>query len=204
MDAHAPVIAYSRDAHRHLAITNRCTLRCTFCPKFKGSWRVDGRDLRLPHEPSVDEIVAAVGEPSRYEEIVFGGLGEPTLRLYDMKAAALRLHGRGPRMRVQTDGLASLVYGRDVTPDLEGGIDALSVALNAQDEPTYNRYCRPMLPGAFSAMLDFVARAREFVPDITLTAIPDLDGVDPAACARIARGLGVKFSPRHDGAGCRG
>lgn len=204
MDAHVPVIAYSQEAHRQLNITNRCTLRCTFCPKFKGSWTVDGHDLRLPREPSVDEIVAAVGEPARYQEIVFCGLGEPTLRLYDMMAAALRLHGRGPRIRLQTDGLASLVYGRDVTPDLEGGIDALSVALNAQDEPTYNRYCRPMLPGAFGAMLDFAARAREFVPDITLTAIPGLDGVDVAACERIARDLRVNFSPRHDGAGCRG
>lgn len=204
MAAHPAILGYTRSTRRYLNITNRCTLRCTFCPKFQGSWTVDGHDLRLPSEPSVDEIAAAAGELGSCDEIVFGGLGEPTLRLYDMKAAALRLHGRGPRIRVQTDGLANLVYGRDVTPDLEGGIDALSVALNAQDEPTYNRYCRPMLPGAFSAMLDFVARAREFVPDITLTAIPDLDGVDPAACERVARGLGVKFSPRHDGAGCRG
>ncbi|BAU46943.1 radical SAM protein [Sulfurifustis variabilis] len=152
----------------------------------------------------MDEIVAAAGEPARYEEIVFGGLGEPTLRLYDLMAAALRLHGRGARIRLQTDGLASLVYGRDVTPDLEGGIDALSVSLNAQDEQTYNRYCRPMLPGAYRAMLDFVARAREFVPDIVLTATPGLDDVDMAACERLAGELGVKFGTRgHDEMNCR-
>lgn len=199
-----PVVGYDRDANRYLSITNRCTLRCAFCPKFRGSWTLDGLDLRLSREPTVDEIVAAAGEPARYEEIVFGGLGEPTLRLYDLMAAALRLHGRGARIRLQTDGLASLVYGRDVTPDLEAGIDALSVSLNAQDEQTYNRYCRPMLPGAYRAMLDFVARAREFVPDILLTAIPGLDDVDMAACERLAGELGVKFGPRgHDEMNCR-
>lgn len=204
MAPHLPVVGYTRNTHRYLNITNRCTLRCIFCPRFQGSWTVYGHDLRLPVEPSVDEIVAAAGDPSACDEIVFRGLGEPTLRLYDMMAAALKLHGRGARIRVCTDGLANLVYGRDVTPDLEGGIDALSVALNAQDEPTYNRYCRPMRPGAYRAVLDFVARAREFVPDITLTAIPDLEGVDAAACERIARDLGVDFRARTAGdASCR-
>lgn len=204
MTTHAPVVGYTRGAHRYLNITNRCTLRCTFCPRFQGSWTVHGHDLRLPHEPSVDEIVAAAGDPSACEEIVFGGLGEPTLRLYDMMAAARRLHGHGPSIRVCTDGLANLVYARDVTPDLEGGVDALSISLNAQDESTYNRYCRPMRPGAYRAVLDFVACAREFVPDITLTAITDLEDVDGAACERIARDLGVRFRTRSaEGVSCR-
>lgn len=203
MVTHAPVVGYTRSAHRYLNITNRCTLRCTFCPRFQGSWIVDGHDLRLPHEPGIDEIVAAAGDPSDCDEIVFGGLGEPTLRLYDMMAAARRLHGYGPRIRLCTDGLANLVYGRDVTPDLEGGIDALSISLNAQDESTYNRYCRPMRPGAYRALLDFVMCAREFVPDITLTA-PDLEDVDGAACKRIARELGVGFRTRSaEGVSCR-
>ena len=32
------------------------------------------------------------------------------------------------RVRLNTDGLANLVYGRDVTPDLEGPVDALSIS----------------------------------------------------------------------------
>jgi TatD family-associated radical SAM protein len=191
-----PVVGYSRSANRYINVTNRCTLRCTYCPKFRGTWTLHGQDLRLRRAPTVDEMVAAVEEPSRYEEIVFDGLGEPTLRLYDVMAASVRLHGRGARIRVQTDGLANLVYGRDVTPDFEGSVDTLSVSLNAQDEATYNRYCRPMLPGAYRAMLDFVARAREFVPHILLTALPGLKDVDLAACEDIARGLGVRFTVR--------
>jgi TatD DNase family protein len=79
---------------------------------------------------------------------------------------------------------------------MEGLIDALSVSLNAQNAEIYNRHCRPKLPGSWEAMLDFVKCAREFVPDITLTAIDGLSGVDIAACEKIAQRLGVGFRRR--------
>lgn len=190
-------IGYTLHGSRYLNITNRCTLRCAFCPKFNGSWTVRDYDLRLcGAEPTVDEIVDAVGDPDEVEEVVFCGLGEPTLRLYTLLDAASRLRGRVPRLRLNTDGLANLVYGRDVTPDFEDVIQALSVSLNAQDAETYNRHCRPLLPGAFGAVLDFAKRAREFVPEVTLTAIDGLPGVDIGACQRIAADLGVGFRRR--------
>jgi len=190
-------VAYLLRGNCYLNITNRCTLRCAFCPKFEGEWTVQDYDLRLRYEPTVGEIIDAVGDPRSYREIVFCGLGEPTLRLYDVLDVATELHHAGaPRIRLNTDGLANLVYGRDVTPDLEGPIDALSVSLNAQSADTYERHCRPLLPGSYHAMLEFVDRARDFVPDITLTAIDGLEGVDIAACERIAERLKVKFRRR--------
>jgi predicted PurR-regulated permease PerM len=78
------------------------------------------------------------------------------LRLYALLEVATRLRHRARRIRINTDGLANLVYGRDVTPDMEGLIDALSVSLNAQNAEIYNRHCRPKLPGSWEAMLDFV------------------------------------------------
>jgi len=190
-------IGYTLHGSRYLNITNRCTLRCAFCPKFNGNWTVRDYDLRLlGDEPTVDEIVNAVGDPDEIDEVVFCGLGEPTLRLYTLLDAASRLRGRVPRVRLNTDGLANLVYGRDVTPDFEDVLQALSVSLNAQDEETYNRHCRPLLTGAYGGMLDFVQRAREFVPEITLTAIDGLPGVDIGACRRLADGLGVGFRRR--------
>jgi TatD DNase family protein len=192
----APVIGYTLRGNRYLNITNRCTLRCAFCPKFNDSWTVGDYDLRLKQDPSVEELVEAVGDPQDFGEIVLCGMGEPTLRLYTVLDAATRLRAQGGYIRLNTDGLANLVYGRDVTPDLEGHIHALSVSLNAQDEATYNRHCRPSLPGSYPAMLDFVRRAREFVPSITLTAIDGLPGVDIAACRKIADDLGVDFRRR--------
>ncbi len=189
-------IGYTLRDSRYLNITNRCTLRCEFCPKFNGLWTVQDYQLRLEHEPTLDDIVAAAGNPEEYREVVFCGLGEPTLRLYTLLDAATRLRHRAKRVRLNTDGLANLVYGRDVTPDMEGLIDALSVSLNAQDAETYNLHCRPKLPGAYEAMLDFVKCAREFVPEITLTAIDGLPGVDMAACEKIAQRLRVGFRRR--------
>ena len=192
----APVIGYSLHGNRYLNITNRCTLRCAFCPKFNNVWTVQEFDLRLYHEPDTDEILAAAGDPCAYKEVVFCGMGEPTLRLNTMLNIAKNLHARGGRVRVNTDGLANLVYQRDITPDLEGNIDALSVSLSAQDEAVYNRHCRPKLPGAYDAMLRFTRRARDYVPDITMTAIDGLPDVDIKACEQIARKLGVQFRRR--------
>ena len=190
------VVGYTLRDSRYLNITNRCTLRCAFCPKFNDEWTVQDYPLRLDHEPTLEEIIAAAGNPGDYREIVFCGLGEPTLRLYTLLEAATRLRHRAKRIRLNTDGLANLVYGRDVTPDMEGLINALSVSLNAQNAEIYNQHCRPKLPGAYAAMLDFVRHAREFVPEITLTAIDGLPGVDIAACEKIARDLGVNFRRR--------
>jgi TatD DNase family protein len=194
----APVYAYVLHGNCYLNVSNRCNLRCEFCPRMEGVWRVQGYDLRLLRwqEPSAEELVAAVGDPKVYTEIVFCGLGEPTLRLETILLAGRELRRRGVRVRLNTNGLANQYYGRDVTPALSEAVDALSISLNAQDEVTYERYCRPKQPGAYPALLDFIRRAREHIPDITLTAIDGLEGVDIAACARIAAELGVKFRSR--------
>ena len=194
-----PTIRYDLHGSRYLNVTSRCTLRCAFCPKFNGSWTVSGYDLRLHDEPDANQLIAAAGDPGTFQEIVFCGLGEPTLRLYTVLEVGAELRQRGVRVRLNTDGLANLVYGRDITPDLEDSIDAISISLNAQNEDIYNRHCRPPMPGAFEAVLDFTARAREFVPSVILTAIDGLPGVDIPACREIAEQLGVGFRRRELG-----
>lgn len=196
-----PLLGYTLRGTRYLNVTNRCTLRCAFCPKFNGTWVVQSNDLRLAggeHEPDAQSLVNAAVEGD-WPEVVFCGLGEPTLRLYTVLEAASELRRRGKRVRLNTDGLANLVHGRDVTPDLEDSIDAVSISLNAQDEETYNRHCRPPMPGAWQAVQEFAVRAREFVPRVTLTAIDGLEGVDIDACRAIAERLGVGFRRRELG-----
>jgi TatD DNase family protein len=190
------VIGYTLRNSRYLNVTARCTLRCAFCPKFNGSLAVGSYDLKLHHEPTADELVAAVPEPSKFDQVVFCGFGEPTLRLDVVLETAARLKAKGARIRLNTDGLASLVHSRDVTPELQGKVDALSISLNAQDEATYERHCRPTLPGSYAAMQDFARRAKAFVPEVTMSAIDGLEGVDIAACERIAQSLGVAFRRR--------
>lgn len=190
-------LAYELHGNLYLNITYHCTLRCAFCPKFQGSWEVQQYDLLLTREPSAEEVLAAAGNPVAYKEIVFCGLGEPTLRLDTLLAVAKTLKEQGARhIRLNTDGLANLVYGRDVTQELAEVVDAVSISLNAQDEVTYERHCRPKRAGAYQAVLEFAHRAKAQGIDVTLTAINGLEGVDIAACRRIAETLGVHFRQR--------
>lgn len=190
-------LAYALHGNLYLNITYHCTLRCAFCPKFQGNWEVQQYDLLLTSEPSAEQVLAAAGNPAAYKEIVFCGLGEPTLRLDTLLAVAQALKAQGGRrIRVNTDGLANLVYGRDVTRELAAVVDAVSISLNAQDEATYERHCRPKRPDAYPAVREFARQAKAHGIDVTLTAINGLEGVDIAACRRIADTLGVHFRQR--------
>jgi TatD family-associated radical SAM protein len=189
-------VSYTIGDRLYLNITDRCTLGCRFCPKNNGSRRVHDYDLRLDHRPSKDEIVDAVGDPRAYEEVVFCGFGEPTLRLKVLLGVATEIRRRGGRVRVNTDGLASLANKRDTLPELGRCVDALSVSLNAQDARVYERHCRPALRGAWDHLLAFLERAPQWVPEVTATAIEGLEGVDIGACERLAGRLGVRFRRR--------
>ena len=192
----APVIAYPIADRLYLSITDRCTLACRFCPKTLGSMQVHDYDLSMDHLPGVDEIIAAMGDISDYSSIVFCGYGEPTLRLKVLLDVAREVKRREGHVRVNTDGLANLVNKRNVLPEMSGLVDALSVSMNAQNESVYNTHCDPALPESWQAMLDFLALAPRWVPDVTATAINGLEGVDLEACRALARQLGVAFRQR--------
>jgi TatD DNase family protein len=180
----------------YLNLTNRCTNACTFCAK-RRDYHVKGHLLRLPGEPTVSEVLVLVGDPAAYDEIVFCGFGEPLLRLEDVKEIARKLKERGAKVRVNTDGLANLVHGRDILPELSGLVDALSVSLNAPDAETYTRIC-PNRYGAasFSALLDFLREAPKHVPSVAATAVA-LPGLDTEAVRRLAESIpGVSFRLR--------
>jgi len=191
-----PILAYTIGDKRYLNITDRCTLRCTFCPKHRASPQVHAFDLSLPQRPEVEDVIEALGNPEDYREIVFCGFGEPTLRLKPLLEIADYVRQHGGRVRLNTDGLANLVHKRNVLPELSGRIDALSVSMNAQNESTYQRHCQPALRGSYAAMLDFLQRAPDYIDDVTATAIDGLDGVDIDACKRLAEQRNVAFRRR--------
>ncbi|WP_275097293.1 TatD family nuclease-associated radical SAM protein [Sedimenticola hydrogenitrophicus] len=180
----------------YLNITDRCTLECTFCPKTQGILQVHEYDLTLDHRPSSQEIIAAIDDPAAYQEVVFCGYGEPTLRLKVLLEVAKYIKAHGGRVRVNTDGLANLANKRNVLPEMAECVDALSISLNAQSAEVYDRHCQPALAGSFEQMLDFVAEAPHYIADVTATAIDGLEGVDIAACRELAEARGVKFRRR--------
>ncbi len=189
-------IAYQIRDSLYLNITNRCTNSCIFCAKF-GDFVVKGHELKLDREPSADEVKQAIGDPTRYAEVVFCGYGEPLLRLDLVKETAQWLKSQGVKVRVNTDGQANLVYGRNILPELEGLVDAVSVSLNAPDARTYRHLCPSGFDAehAYQAVKDFIAQAGQYIPEVTATAVT-YPGVDIAACEKVAGELGVEFRAR--------
>ena len=194
----APVLAYALGDALYLNVTSACTLGCVFCPKIRdGDWVVGGYDLRLRGNPDLEEIwraALAAGLANR-PEVVFTGLGEPTRRLDVVLELTRRLKAAGvARVRIDTDGLASLREGRDVVPELAAaGVDALSVSLNAADGETYARIC-PSAYGAraWAAVRDFIRSAARQVPEVAASCVA-LPGLSEQDCRREAEALGARF-----------
>lgn len=188
-------IAYKIRNSLYLNITNRCSNRCSFCAKFS-DFTVKGHYLQLDHEPVFDEVMAAVGDVSGYDEIVFCGYGEPMLRLDLIKEVAAELKKKGCRIRINTDGQANLVYGRNVLPELAGLIDCVSVSLNAADAFTYDRLCRtPFGREGFEGVCAFLQEAKKYIPDVVASAVT-VPGLDIEEVRRLANSLGVEFRER--------
>lgn len=189
-------IAYSIRDSLYLNITNRCSNRCIFCGR-EDNPVVKGHNLLLSGEPTAEEVLRAAGDVSPYREVVFCGYGEPLLRWEVVRAVAVELKRRGAAIRINTNGQSRLFLGRDVLPEMEGIVDSLSVSLNAGDEESYRRICRPEEgSAAFDAVKEFIREARRYVPDVTATAVT-YPGVDIDACRRLAVDeLGVSFRAR--------
>lgn len=193
-----PVLAYVLGDALYLNLTSACTLACSFCPKIRDDdWVVGGFDLRLARNPTADEVWAAArraGLAGR-SEVVFTGLGEPTRRLGVLLDLVARLKAAGVRrVRLDTDGLASLREGKDVAPLLAAaGLDAISVSLNAADAETYARWCPSRFgAAAYAAVQDFIRRCVPLIPDVAASAVA-LPGLSQADCRRVAESLGARF-----------
>lgn len=189
-------IAYQIRDSLYLNITNHCTNSCIFCAKFS-DFVVKGHELKLDHEPSLAELKAAIGDPTRYAEIVFCGYGEPLLRLDLIKELSGWLKDQGVSIRINTDGQANLVHGRNILPELEGLIDAVSISLNAPDADNYHHLCRSTYGAqqSYQAVKNFIKQSGQYIPEVLATAVT-YPGVDIAACEQVAKELGVKFRAR--------
>jgi len=193
-------IAYQIRDNLYLNITNACTLTCVFCPKRRERFVVKGHPLKLTRPPSVEEIKRACGDLAPYAEVVFVGLGESTLRLAVLKEVAGWLRAQGKRVRVDTDGLATLVHKRPVAAELAAVVDSVSVSLNAADAETYARVCPSRFGAeAHAAVKAFIVEARAAGIEVTASVVglPEFDQAYLERCRRLAEEeLGARFRVR--------
>lgn len=194
-----PKITYAIRNSLYLNITNKCNLHCTFCGKWR-NWMVKGHYLKIPKEPSCEEIINALKKENfeKYREVVFCGYGEPTLRIDVIKEVSFYLKDKGvKRIRINTDGLANLVHQRDILPELKGLIDTLSVSFNAENPENYVQYCRSKYgEKAYYEVLNFIKRAKELSFEVIATVV-ELPQIDVQKCKKIAEDRGAIFKLRH-------
>lgn len=179
----------------YLNITNRCTAACSFCVRYRTDF-VKGHNLRLRQEPTPEEVITAIGDAKKYNEVVFCGYGEPLIRLDVVKAVAAAVKRQKVKVRIDTNGHANLIHKRNIVPELTGLVDAMSVSLNAQDAELYDKICQPKFgPSAYEAVKEFIREAAKHIPEVIATVV-NCPGVDIEACRRIAEELGARLRVR--------
>lgn len=191
-------IIYRAHGNLYLNITNRCSGDCVFCIR-NFAEGVYGYNLVLSRDPSDEEIIKELDsqELSKFNEAVFTGFGEPTCRFDTVLHVTRWLHGKGVKVRLDTNGHAALINpGRDVVAELKAaGLGAVSVSLNAESEEKYNELCQPAFAGAYQALLDFTRKAIEAGIQTRMTVVGHT-GVDIEKCRKIAAELGAGFKVR--------
>lgn len=185
----------------YVNITNRCTNRCSFCIRNTKSGVGEGINLWLEREPTVQEIIDDIEKHdlSKYTEVVFCGYGEPMYRTYEIVDVCKHLKDKhNIKIRINTNGHANLIYGKDITPMLEGLVDTISISLNAKNASEYQKICRSQYgEKAYEAMLDFAVKCKKYIPEVVLSVVDVMPQEDIEACSKIARQIGVEFRVRH-------
>ncbi|MBU2603959.1 MAG: TatD family nuclease-associated radical SAM protein [Actinobacteria bacterium] len=196
-----PNFTYRGGANLYINLTSRCSAGCVFC--LRGFTReVYGYDLSLAvdQEPEAADVIAALELEFldlAPEEVVFTGLGEPTLRFDVILAVTEWLGTRRLRVRLDTNGHAALLNpGRDVVAELvAAGLAAVSVSMNAHDEVTYDQVCMPVFSKAYRVVLRFMRECVDAGIEVTATVV-DVPEVDVEGAAAVADDIGAAFRVR--------
>ncbi|QPJ63069.1 MAG: YchF/TatD family DNA exonuclease [Candidatus Nitronauta litoralis] len=197
--ANPGTITYKIRNSLYLNLTQRCTANCVFCTRLTKPV-VQGYNLALDREPSASEILGEIGDPTAYDEVVFCGFGEPTLRLDALKEIAQKVKSMGGRTRLNTNGHGNVIHKRNIVPELSGLIDEVSVSLNADNSEAYDEIVQP-LPNfrgnIYQEVVKFIESAREHIPDVQASIVTHQPGVDEEKCESISHDkLDVKFRAR--------
>lgn len=183
----------------YVNLTNKCPCACTFCLRDTKEM-VETNSLWLKREPSAQEII---GEFEKYDldqfnEVIFCGYGEPTIRLYDIIEIAKYLKRRtNIPLRINTNGLADLIHKKDTAPLLEGLIDTVSISLNSSNAEEYLRITRNKFGlESFDAMLKYAVNCKKYVPKVVFTVVDCIGEEEIKACQKVCDNIGIPLRVR--------
>ncbi|MEE0265084.1 MAG: TIGR04100 family radical SAM protein [Acutalibacteraceae bacterium] len=194
-------ITYPVSKGIYVNITNRCPCACTFCIRNHKDHVFESDTLWLDREPAVQEICDSLDtwNLEEYEEIVFCGFGEPTVRLYDLLEVARYVKSKSDiKIRINTNGLADLIWNKSTASELKGFIDTVSVSLNATNKEDYLKVVRPRFGiESFDAMLKFTKECTEYVPSVIMTVVDVVTTKEEQeTCRKICESVGATFRVR--------
>lgn len=185
----------------YINLTNRCTNRCTFCIRNNGDGAYGVDTLWLSREPSAQKVLEDLKQYDmrQYDEVVFCGYGEPTIRLDVLLAVAKGVkEAYQMPIRINTNGHANLIHGRNVAPLFAGLIDTVSISLNTPSAEEYEKLCLPVYgKQAYEAVVAFAKACVPYVKNVVFSVVRQtLTEEELAACQKIADEAGVKLRIR--------
>lgn len=179
----------------YINVTNRCNADCVFCGR-KGEAVRGGYNLKMSKskEPSAEVYIKEISDPKNYDEIVFCGYGEPTIRWGIVKKVASYVKENGGKTRMNTNGHGNYINHRDITPEMRGKIDKISVSLNTADPEEYAKIFQ-VDKKLFDEALEFINNSKNYV-DKVIVSIVDYDNVDKDKVKKLTGELGVELKVR--------
>ncbi|MCQ4690366.1 TIGR04100 family radical SAM protein [Clostridium sp. SL.3.18] len=192
-------ILYTYKDQVYANITNKCNCRCRFCIRSHEDGVGDADTLWHKTDPTFEQIKEAMDafDFTGYKELVFCGYGEPTCAIDNLVASAKYAKEKyGLSIRVNTNGLANLYYGKDVIPFLAQAVDSVSISLNAPTSEQYNEVSRPQLDNAFEGLLQFATECKGQIPSVKLTIVDVLPKEEIEACKKLAASLDIPLRIR--------
>ena len=194
-------ILYKVHNNLYVNLTNRCPYACTFCLRQNMDRVGESDSLWLEHEPSAREVIDEFGkwDMSEFDEVVFCGFGEPTEAFDVLKevAAYIKKTYNKP-IRINTNGVGSLINGRDIAPELKGLVDTVSISLNNPDARRYNELVRSKFgEKSFDAMIEFAKECKKYVPDVVMSTVDTtISHEEEAECQKICDSIGATYRIR--------
>ena len=194
-------ITYAAGSAIYVNMTNRCPCSCTFCLRHNKDHVFDSDSLWLEREPTVQEICDSFDkwDLTKYNEIVFCGYGEPTERLFDLLEVAKYIRSKSNiKIRINTNGLADLIWNESTAPRLEGLIDTVSISLNATNKEDYYKVVRPKFGiDSYDSMLRFTKDCTKYVPSVVMTVVDVVTSKeDQERCRKICESVGATLRVR--------
>ena len=185
----------------YINLTNRCPCRCEFCIKNYTDSLGSADSLMLDREPTVDEVKEELRkwDVQTYDEVIFCGYGEPTERLDEvLEIAAFVKAAYGKPVRLNTIGLADLIWEKETAPLLSGKIDAVSISMNESDAEGFMALCHPRFGiRSYDAVIKYIKDVKKYVPNVAVSVVRGtITKESLEKCRKKAAELGVDFKVR--------